>query len=115
MKNEKRQNVQVDSYTRVCLTAITVLLTVLVIGLWSEIARPTQASAAVYRDEKARKSVEQGRWGTSSAVGKHAAIQKETNENLRELIRLFRTGEAKVQVVAQPGGSKKGSNDTIRP
>lgn len=109
MRNQKYTNVQVDGYTRVCLTAIAVLLTILVIGLWAEgPARTSEAGAAdKYRDAKAARAFKEGRWGTSSARGKLSAIQQETNAKLDKLINLFKSGEARVQIV-QPAGQVSG-------
>ena len=41
MKDASQEtNVQVDNYTRFCLTAIAILMTVLIIGLWAEMPGP---------------------------------------------------------------------------
>jgi len=105
MQDKNYTHVQVDWYTRLCLTAIAVLLTLLVIGLWSESFSLTDQAAAKdakYRDDKAKAALYEGRWGTSSAPGKLAAVQKDTNQRLEELVTLFKTGKAKVFVVNQP-------------
>ena len=112
--NEKvKTTMQVDRYTRFCLTAITVLLTLLVIGLWAERVDTTprvDAAPRKYQDPRAEKAVAEGRWGTSSAPNKLAAVQGETNKKLDELIELFKSGEAKVSVVDGAPAGRGGSN-----
>lgn len=117
MENETQNSMQLDSYTRFCLGAITVLLTVLVIGLWMERIGPTdQARAGTFKDEKSRKAFEEGRWGTSSASGKVAAEQERTNTKLDEMIRVLKSGEVQVQIVggtaADQGGSSASKNSS---
>lgn len=103
MRNEQGTIVRVDWYTRTCLTAITVLLTLLVVGLWADMSGPTtRARAAEFKNEKAKAAFYGGRWGTASASGKLAAVQGDTNKKMDELIRLFRRGDAKVRVVSLP-------------
>ncbi len=109
-KNEKT-TVRVDTYTRVCLTAITVLLTLLVIGLWSDMGSLSESAHAAskssnrkaqkagFRDAEARRAIlSEGRWGTSSSPNKFAAEQERTNTRLDELISLFRDGKARVRI-----------------
>ncbi len=112
MNDTENTTVRVDGYTRLCLTAITVLLTLLVIGLWADpVAAPSRAEAASgYRDAKAKKAVEEGRWGTSSAPNKMAAAQEETNKRLDTLIELFNSGKAKVRIVDGAPAERGGSN-----
>jgi hypothetical protein len=108
MKNhEERTTVRVDWYTRACLTAISVLLTVLVIGLWADTPvistdRAGAADGSGYVNKQAKEAVLEGRWGTASAAGKVAAVQSDTNKRLEELIQMLRKGEARVQVVSMP-------------
>jgi hypothetical protein len=117
MRRQEDVQLQVDGYTRVCLTAITVLLTVLVIGLWAEnidCAKEAHAETGVFRDNQAKKAIHEGRWGTSSARGKVAAAQKQTNVKLDELIKLLKSGEARVQVVQSTAVSTGGSYNAIQ-
>lgn len=85
-KNESLE-ARVDGYTRLCLTAIAVLLTVLVIGLWAD-----------------------GPWSPDPAAGAKAFVsagqqrkaildaQQATNRKLDTLIGLFREGKAQVKL-----------------
>jgi len=114
MRDKETKRVQVDGYTRLCLTAITVLLTLLVIGLWADrvdTVSPANAGSAKFQDAEAKNALSGGRWGTSSASGKTVAAQKQTNEKLDQLIGLFRSGQAKVQVM-EPAG-KGGGNVSV--
>lgn len=113
MKENNDIIARVDGYTRFCLTAITVLLGLLVIGLWADpVAFTTRTLAADpgYRDTEAQRAVQEGRWGTSSAPNKLAAVQAKTNEKLDELIGLFTGGKAKVQIVEGSTAGRGGSN-----
>ena len=105
MQDKNYTPVRVDWYTRLCLTAIAILLTLLIVGLWAEnfsLTDDAAAKEAKYRDDKAKTAFYEGRWGTTSAPGKIAAVQKETNQKLDELVTLFKTGKAKVLVTNQP-------------
>ena len=117
MQDKNYTPVQVDWYTRLCLTTIAMLLTVLIVGLWAENLSLTSDAAAAgskYRDKESQAAVAEGRWGTSSAPGKIAAVQKETNEKLSELIRLFKSGQAQVKVVNQaPPAPAEASNAPV--
>ena len=87
----QNMRLRVDGYTRGCLTAITVLLAILVMGLWAEKA---PVSGRVGAAEKV--------WLNSAAQRKDLVdAQKKTNTKLDELIRLLRSGEVKVQVTHQ--------------
>jgi hypothetical protein len=93
----------IDGYTRLCLTAIAVLLTVMVIGLWAHTPGPSEATAA---------EMPRG----FDAAGQRRSIleaQQETNKKLGELIELLRSGQAKVQVAA-PAASGE-SNAATQP
>ncbi len=107
MKDKTKQIVRIDNYTRFCLSAIVVLLSVLILGLWADMGDVNSRAYAKqprYKDSASRDAVLQGRWGTSSAPGKMAATQKETNMKLDVLIGLFKTGKAKVQTVKPSSG-----------
>ena len=90
--------VHVDNYTRVCLTLIAVLLTVLVLALWVQ-GVPSVPSA---------QAAEQP-FGDSAAT-RQAMVdeQKETNRKLGDIIDLLKGGQIKVQVVeSDKAGDKK--------
>ena len=113
MENKRYMNVQVDGYTRLCLTAIAILLTVVIIGLWAETTGPLNktATARKYADEDAQQALNQGRWGTSSAPQQEMVkAQKEANTKLDELIQLLKNGEVKVQIVNGPVKTPGGDN-----
>ncbi len=97
--------VNVDGYTRFCLTAIAVLLTVLIIGLWAE-GVPGSAEA------RAEKAPVFGDTGAQRQVLVDA--QKATNAKLDELIALLKSGQVKVQVV-QPGKAGPGGEGNAVP
>jgi len=97
---DQTTEIRVDTYTRVCLTMIAVLLTVLIIGLWAEggnLARPAGA------DEN-----------TAADTAKELlAAQEKTNQNLQQMIAVLKSGEVRVLVIKRPinkdeGGSKGG-------
>lgn len=103
----QRIQVRVDAYTRVCLTVIAVLLTVLIVGLWADRGPGSpQAQAQVKAQAKA---------GIPDAGSQRAALTKgleDSTSKIEELIRLFETGSAKVQVVtAADKGVKEGKEN----
>jgi len=89
--------VRVDTYTRVCLTAIAVLLTLMVVGLWADLA-PMDGELGA-----AEKFLD------TSAQRKVALEQaKQTNAKLDQLISMFSSGQAKVRVVGDKAGQAGG-------
>jgi len=99
-KEQKQVRLRVDAYTRVCLTIIAGLLTVLILGLWADGVHPTRQAM-----------------GTSGGIP-DSGLQRnkmikalETNTaKLERLIGLFETGKAKVQVIeGQEKAGKKGA------
>lgn len=100
-KNRQDVELRVDRYTRVCLTVIAGLLTVLILGLWADAVpstRPALGSSSGVPDAG------QQRERTIKAV-------QENTAKLDRLIRLFETGTAKVQIAGaeQPAGAKRGA------
>ena len=91
---ERELKVRVDAYTRVCLTAIAILLTVVVLGLWADVrvSSHVRGQEAVSRENRyiPRSSLD---------IGEMLAQQQQTNQKLDQLIKLLETGSAKVQVV----------------
>ena len=106
MKTQTRsKTVLVDRYTRFCLTAIVVLLTVLIVGFWADgVPMARNAGAA-----------EPMRYQPQSAIdiSEMTRLQGQTNEKLDKIARLLESGTAKVQMVAaaDAGGGGK-TNDT---
>ena len=112
MRDKRQANVRTDLYTRTCLTAITVLLTLLVVGLFSDTIDPVgraEAGPTKYTPT-GQKAISGGRWGTSSAAEKTAAQQTQTNAKLDQLISLLKTGNAKVRIVGSEGVGQGGVN-----
>jgi hypothetical protein len=107
--DEKTLRVQVDAYTRLCLTVLAVLLTVVVLGLWTtHTPSPESATAAeprIYGPTKQREEL--------------IKEQKATNKKLDALLQFMKSGQLEVHVadkgedkdavVRQP--RKKGGND----
>lgn len=96
---DEKMDVRMDRYTRVCLTVIAVLLTVLIMGLWADqTPDPPRADAAKpFADSGAQRKVTQD-------------IQMQTNEKLDELGRLLKSGEVKVQIVEGAEKRSRGAN-----
>ncbi len=95
--SEAKTAVRVDGYTRVCLTAIVVLLTLLVLGLWSERLAPAAAQAGpggANGTPQAIRTLGNAGHERKSIVDQ----QKLTNQKLDEIIRLLRSGDVKVRI-----------------
>jgi len=90
MSKRRKVEIRVDRYTKFCLTAIIVLLIVLIVGLWADVT-------PVSRDARAGEV-----WLDSSKQRQEVvtAIDK-SNERLQQLVELFRSGQAKVQVAGE--------------
>jgi Spy/CpxP family protein refolding chaperone len=91
---DRKIEVRVDAYTRICLTAIAVLLTVVAVGLWAEaVPGASPASAGPASD------------GTFGDMGPRIAAQldavNKTNAKLDEIIRLLTSGQVKVQLAKE--------------
>ena len=103
-KNNRRLQVRVDTYTRICLSVIAVLLTVVILGLWSD---------GVHVSD----SVQAGSGGgfLDSAAQRKALIdnQKETNETLKQILTYLKSGKMKV-VVDDKTAAKAGGNDGVK-
>jgi len=101
MKRERRKvRMVVDDYTRLCLTAVVALLAVLVLGLWVERGSPCGAAdgKTPFLDSAAdRKEI--------------AKTLEDSNAKMDELISLFKTGQAKVQIMGGAGGKDEANPD----
>lgn len=95
--SEGKTAVRVDGYTRVCLTAIVVLLTLLVLGLWSDRFAPTPAQAGPSGSNGTPQAI---RTLGNAGQQREAMVdqQKQTNKKLDEIIRLLRSGDVKVRI-----------------
>lgn len=89
-KARRKVEIRMDVYTRGCMTVIAVLLSVLIVALWAQpLPVGGQAIAAPFA-------------GIPDAGRQRKIMIKELEKNnskLEELIRLFESGKAKVQVV----------------
>ena len=95
---KEHMRVSVDGYTRVCLTLITALLTVLILGLWTEgVSAPDRAQAA------------EPFLNTSAQREDLVRAQDKTTLKIAELIKLLESGKVKVVTVdeATPNGRGK--------
>lgn len=105
VKHNRKVQVRVDTYTRVCLTVIAVLLTVLIAGLWAEgVPTGQEASARPAAGGEAKKPY----W---DSAGQRDALIKEMQKvsgKLDELKAVLKSGEVKVTVVGGIGGKNEG-------
>lgn len=87
--------IMVDGYTRFCLTAIAVLLTVLIVGLWAEGPDPDRAAAA-----GARPAEGQAKGIPDSGAQRMAMIRElqTVNGKLDKLVGLLEGGKLQVIV-----------------
>jgi hypothetical protein len=100
MKRAKRTvRWQVDGYTRFCLTAIVVLMTVMVVGLWAE---RVPLAGQVVAAGSANKPVDRYQPTSVLELGDLIRAQEQTNGKLEELKKLLESGDVKVQVVGEP-------------
>ena len=93
MQNEQKDiKVSVDRYTRFCLTAIAVLLTILLVGLWAD-------GVHVADDALAAEP-----FGVDAGAQRNTIIKaaEATNAKLGELISLLKSGQVKVQIAGVP-------------
>jgi hypothetical protein len=103
-KTRKTVEIRVDVYTRSCLTVIAVLLTVLIVALWAQPLTPAGTDMAAAASPSAPGG------GVPDAGRQRDMMIKELENQtskLEALTRLFETGKAKVQVVADGKGSDK--------
>jgi hypothetical protein len=101
MSRDTRIVLRVDTYTRVCLTVIAVLLAVLIGGLWAETDLESSAFAQdrKFADKKASEAISEGRWGTSSSPQKVVSRElKGVNARLDRLVDLLASGRARVRI-----------------
>jgi hypothetical protein len=93
--NQQSLRVRVDGYTQVCLTAIAVLLTVLVLGLWADAGR--LSGQAMAQEQVSREN----RYTPRSVLQLDdlVAQQQQTNQKLEQILVLLESGKVKVQVV----------------
>jgi hypothetical protein len=95
--DQRNIKVRVDAYTRVCLTAIAMLLTVVVLGLWADLGRLGPRAVAQEPVSRENRYVPRSTLDLSDLL----AETRQTNQKLDRIIRLLEDGQAKVQVVDQ--------------
>lgn len=99
--------VHIDGYTRFCLSAIVVLLTVLIVGLWANgPASDVSDASAAAKAPKSSSSTLNLLDARAQRVGTLKAAQK-TNKQLDQIIALLKSGEIRVSV-AEAGKKKEG-------
>jgi len=103
----KRQGIQlrVDTYTRVCMTVIAGLLTVLILGLWADgvpLSRSVVGAAGIGKGRGLENVAARQREQMIKALGDNTA-------KLDRLVKLFESGRAKVQVADDGKAGKRGA------
>jgi hypothetical protein len=108
---EHHIRLRVDGYTRFCLTALVVLMSVMIVGLWAEgIPSAARLGAAAPGDP----SAERYKPGSAIDISALVAVQERAIAKLDEIKKMLESGEAKVQVV---GGVVKdsGGDKNVQP
>jgi len=90
----------VDGYTRFCLTAIVVLLTVLIIGLWADGPSVTDEASAA---RKKKEPIPMVRAIEKAQRNQAAEEIKMTNRKLDRIIQLMESGKLTVVVANLEG------------
>lgn len=104
-RKDEKMVVQVDAYTRVCLTVIAVLLTVVIIGLWADgVPQADRAAAGKVITEQRRPP------GPGAQRAEIVAAQKQTTAKLAELIAVMKSGDVRVRVTEMPAHPAGGTN-----
>jgi hypothetical protein len=93
----------VDGHTRLCLTAIVVLLAVLVVGLWAEAPLATPASAG------------DGFGDMGARIAAQLEAANKTNAKLDEIVRVLTSGQVKVQLVKDKDDKGGGGPNAPQP
>jgi hypothetical protein len=105
MNGKTKVEIRVDTYTRVCLTVIAVLLMVTVLGLWCQAVPSVSSLAAAGPAAGAgigagTASGTEGSFGdTNVRIAAQLEAIRLTNTKLDEIIKLLSGGQVKVQVV----------------
>ena len=103
-----KETVKIDGYTQFCLTAIVILMTLLIIGLWANSHWMNLTSTAGV----AQAADSQNLQGIPNAGAQRLAILKAiqtTNNKLDKIITMLNSGQIKV-VIAKPQKDEKQEN-----
>ena len=92
--------VTVDRYTRVVLTVLTVLLTVVAVGLWCDAPSSLETAEAKLPD-------------AGLQFNRMIEELREVNANLVDLQHMLASGAVRVQVVTAPTGGKPGAAQIV--
>lgn len=99
----ERLTVTLDGYTRVCLTVIAVLLTVMIVGLWA--TGPARSAGA--QAEPARRPARPARISLLPDSGAQRMVLvkavETTNRKLDRIISLLQSGKIRVVLVDAKG------------
>ena len=112
-RTQHRIRIKVDGYTRFCLTAIMVLLTVMVVGLWAD-GMPSAREAGAQGTLPPQQQQMRYQPRSTIDIGEMVGLQTQTNDKLEEIRKLLESGNVKVQVVEsaapakQTGGNSNG-------
>lgn len=109
---ERHIRLRVDAYTQFCLTALVVLMSVMIVGLWAEgVPVPSRAGAAGPADAP----VERYQPRSALDISQLVAVQERTNTKLDEIKKLLESGQAKVQVVEGVVKKDSGGEKDVQP
>lgn len=104
--NRKRHEVRLDTYSQLCLTAIAVLMTVLIIGLWADrapLASQAQAKGPFMES------------GTQTQLVAMVKAQQKTVAKLDQLLSVLKSGQVRVRIVNAGSAGAKGAKNASPP
>lgn len=97
--------VRVDLYTKLCLSAIALLLTVLVVGLWAGAPLQTSAQAGTGDPLVVGAPRDTGEGIPDAGAQRMATVNgiRDTNQRLDKIISLLEGGKLRVTAVVEKG------------
>jgi hypothetical protein len=108
---ERPIRLRVDAYTQFCLTALVVLMSVLIVGLWAEGVPSAAPAGAVGPSDR---PVERYQPRSAIDISELVAVQERTIAKLDEIKKLLESGQVKVQVVGGLG-KESGGDKYVQP